>query len=237
MSQNDVVGVLRNVELLASAQPGLHYARHVLFADKRAGDALPPVGRGKAIAAADGWRAHVGRSTVITGNAEYVLGQLVDLRNAVVVVVKSDDIDAVQPRLEQLAATREVHLVPLTHTAIRIIVSDAAQVVVQAFGEDGWVTQPLLVQASEPQTRRTRNGKTTSAHVAVSTSIEAPSAEAASDITEPVSVDDSKLAEPPSEIVVNDEALPVDADATVVDEPTQSDQTPDTEKAEQAEEN
>lgn len=161
MSQNDVVGLVPKLNLLAEAHPGLHYARHVLLLDQPAGAPLPPVGRGRAVAAAGGWRAHVGRATLVAGVGEYVLAELAlgDLRSAVVLLVQGD-VEAVQQWAQPIAAQREVHVVPVGASALRVIVSDAAQVVVQALGAEGWLPLASLVSApSGTQGRRGRSVK------------------------------------------------------------------------------
>jgi hypothetical protein len=121
--------------------------------------------------------------------------------------------------------------------AIRIIVSDAAQVVVQAYGEDGWAAQSLLLQASEPQTRRARNGKGAGAQAASPAVAEPPAAVASDDAPVPIAVDDAKLPEPPAEIVMPPELLAEASDVTATVPPTQPEPVTDTEQAEQAEEN
>jgi hypothetical protein len=231
MSQNDVVGVLPTVDLLADAQQGVHYARQVLLLDQPAGAVLPAVGRGKAVAAADGWRAHVGRSTIVAGAAEYVLEQLTDLRSAVVLLVVGD-VEAVQVRAAHLASAREVHLLPVAGAALRVIVSDAAQVVVQALGTDGWLAQATLVApTSGPQGRRGRASRDEAAPAAETAPTGQPIA--ATDDAAPAPVADAQLPDPPAEIVVRPEVLD---EATDTAAPSQAEQVTDTAQAEQAEE-
>lgn len=163
MSQNDVVGVLPTIDLLPGAQPGLHYARHVLLLDQPAGATLPPVGRGRAVAAAGGWRAHVGRATVLAGDAAYLSAQLasVDLRAAVVVLATGATDELATP-LRALAAHRELHVVAVEGAALRVVVTDAAQVQVQALaGTGAWEPQHTLQAApSAPQALRKRVART-----------------------------------------------------------------------------
>lgn len=189
MSQNDVVGLVPELHMLADAQPGLHYARCVLLLDQKVGAPLPPVGRGRAVAAAGGWRAHVGRATIIAGVSEYVQAELVlgDIRNAVVLLVRGD-VEGVGQLVSSVAPSREVHLVDIGDAALRIIVSDAAQVVVQRLGTDGWTPlSTLLVPASAPQGRRTRPGKAEVAPAQPTAPVEPPVAPVAPvEIAEPV---------------------------------------------------
>jgi len=233
MSQNDVVGIVPELHLLAEAQPGVHYARLVLLLDQPAGAALPAVGRGKAVAAADGWRAHVGRSTIVVGAAEYVLGQLADLRSAVVLLVVGD-VEAVQARAMQLASAREVHLLPVGSAALRVIVSDAAQVVVQALGTDGWLPQASLVSATSGSLgRRGRSGRGEGAPVTSIAPTEPPVAPADDAAPAPVADADAQLPEPPAEVMVPPELL---AEASEAAAPQQAEPVTETEQAEQAEE-
>lgn len=242
MSQNDVVGIVPELHLLAEAQPGLHYARQVLLLDQPAGVALPAVGRGKAVPAAEGWRAHVGRSTIVVGATEYVLGQLADLRSAVVLLVVGDS-EAVQARAAQLASSREVHVLPVAGAALRVIVSDAAQVVVQALGTDGWLPQASLISAtSSPLGRRGRSGRGEVAPTPATAPTEPPVAAVGDAADAPVDDANSQLPEPPAEVVVPPEVLAEASEdseaseATATEAPPQPEPVTDTEQAEQAEE-
>ena len=229
MSQNDVVGLVPELTLLAEAQPGLHYARHVLLLDQPAGAPLPPVGRGRAVAAAGGWRAHVGRATLVAGVGEYVLAELAlgDLRSAVVLLVQGD-VEAVQQWAQQLAAQREVHVVPVGSAALRVIVSDAAQVVVQAFGVDGWLPLASIVPAtSAPQVRRSRSIKG-----------EAAPTHPIGPVEPPVGHADGDAPAPKAEATTAPEQLPdppavIEVDASVL-QPEAQPEAPATEQAEQA---
>lgn len=165
MSQNDVVGVLPTMDLLPSAQPGLHYARHVLLLDQPPGATLPPVGRGRAVAAAGGWRAHVGRATLLAGDPAYLGAQLgsADLRAAVVVLV-AGPVDELAATLQVLATHHEVHALTVADAALRVVVTDAAQVQVQALAAGAWEPQHTLqAPASAPQAARKRTVRTDAA--------------------------------------------------------------------------
>lgn len=239
MSQNDVVGLVPELPLLAEAQPGLHYARHVLLLDQPAGSPLPPVGRGRAVAAAGGWRAHVGRATLVAGVGEYVLAEVVlgDLRSAVVLLVQGD-VEAVQQWAQQLAAQREVHVVPVGSAALRVIVSDAAQVVVQALGTDGWLPLASLVSAtSSPQGRRGRSGKGEAAPTQPVAPVEPPVGPAEGSAPAPQAeapAPPEQLPDPPAVVEVDASVLPPEAqpEAPTTEQAEQA----ATEQAEQAEE-
>jgi hypothetical protein len=175
----------------------------------------------------------VGRSTIVAGAAEYVLAQLADLRSAVVLLVVGD-VEAVQLRAAQLASAREVHLLPVLDAALRVIVSDAAQVVVQALGTDGWLPQASLVSASSGlQARRGRSGRGEGTPAPTLAPVEPPVA-ATCDATEaPDALTDGQLPDPPAEVEVPPELL---ADASEAAAPQQAEPVTDTEQAEQAEE-
>jgi hypothetical protein len=236
VSQNDVVGLVPELTLLAEAQPGLHYARHVLLLDQPAGVPLPPVGRGRAVAAAGGWRAHVGRATLVAGVGEYVLAELAlgDLRSAVVLLVQGD-VEAVQQWAQTLAAQREVHVVPVGASVLRVIVSDAAQVVVQSLGADGWLPLASLVSAtSGPQGRRSRSIKGEAAPTQPAGPVEPPVGPAEGDEPAPQAeapTAPEQLPDPPAVIEVDATVLQPEAPAT-----EQAEQAA-TEQAAQAEEN
>lgn len=229
MSQNDVVGLVPELNLLAEAQPGLHYARHVLLLDQPAGAPLPPVGRGRAVAAAGGWRAHVGRATLVAGVGEYVLAELAlgDLRSAVVLLVQGD-VEAVQQWAQPIATQREVHVVPVGGSALRVIVSDAAQVVVQALAADGWLPLASLVSApSGPQGRRGRSAKGEAAPPSPVAPVEPPVADAVGDAPAPQPEAPSapeQLPDPPAVIVLE----------ATEPQPEPQPEAPTTEQAEQA---
>lgn len=240
MSQNDVVGLVPKLNLLAEAHPGLHYARHVLLLDQPAGAPLPPVGRGRAVAAAGGWRAHVGRATLVVGVGEYVLAELAlgNLRSAVVLLVQGD-VEAVQQWAQPIAAQREVHVVPVGGAALRVIVSDAAQVVVQALGADGWLPLASLVSAtSSPQGRRGRPVKGEAASTQPVAPVEPPVAPTEGDAPAPQPEAPSapeQLPDPPAVIVLEaTEPQPEPQPEAPAEE--QPPEAPTTEQAEQAEE-
>ncbi len=147
MSQTDVVGIVPSLDLLPLAQPGLHYARHVLFTDQPGGAPLPAVGRGRAVAARHGYRAQVGRASLLAGAQPYLLRALAvgDLRAAVVLLVYGDA-PAVRDAAQSLTSHHEVHVVDVGSAALRVVVSDAAQVAVQAYGPGGWQPVPTLMR-------------------------------------------------------------------------------------------
>lgn len=155
MSHTELVGIIPDITLLADAQSGVHYARHVLLLGLSEGDPLPPVGRGKAVAASS-WRSHINRATVVVGPSDYLLSSLHDLRSAVVLVA-TDDGAGVMEQATKLASYREVHLVTSISDAIRVIIPDAAQIVVQAHHRGYWQVVDTFVETATP--KRTRNGR------------------------------------------------------------------------------
>lgn len=158
MRQNDLVGILPAVDQLGAVQQGLHYARHVLLMDLGEGDKLPPVGRGRAVAGAAGWRAHVGRATVLVGTGAQLGDMLSDLRSAVVAVVCGEAGAAVE-RVTALAGTHEAHVVQLGAEPLRVIVSDAGQVSVQAWDAE-WRTVSTVVAGAPEAVRKKRRSTT-----------------------------------------------------------------------------
>lgn len=158
MRQNDLVGVLPTADQLAAVQPSLHYARHVLLMDTDDSATLPPVGRGRAVAGAAGWRAHVGRATVVVGTDAQLSEMLHDLRSAVVAVVCGTAGASVE-RVNALAATHEAHVVQLGAEPLRVIVSDAGQVSVQAWDGE-WRSLTTVVTAALEATRKKRRTTT-----------------------------------------------------------------------------
>jgi hypothetical protein len=154
MRQNDLVGVLPTADQLAAVQQSLHYARHVLLMDVEDSAKLPPVGRGRAVAGAAGWRAHIGRATVVVGTDAQLAELLHDLRSAVVAVV-CGEAGAAAERVAALGATHEAHIVHLGAEPLRIIVSDAGQVSVQAWDGE-WRSLVTVVTAAPEAARKKR---------------------------------------------------------------------------------
>jgi len=175
MRQNDLVGVLPTVDLLSAVQPSLHYARHVLLMDVNEGEKLPPVGRGRAVAGAAGWRAHVGRATVMVGTDAQLAELLHDLRSAVVAVVCGEPGASVE-RVNALAGTHEAHVVQLGAEPLRVIVSDAGQVSVQSWNGE-WQSLSTVVSGAVETPRKKR--KQTTPGVDVAPTPAAPASETA----------------------------------------------------------
>lgn len=222
MSQNDVVGLVPTLDLLTLAQPGLHYARHVLLADQQHGAPLPPVGRGKAVAARHGYRAQVGRASLLAGAEPYLLRALAggDLRAAVVLLVYGDA-PALRDAAQQLASHHEVHVAQVGGAALRVVVSDAAQVAVQVQGPTGWhALQTLQRPAGAPQGAPAPQAEVQAAPEATARP-GAPGAPVAHDVP-------GQLAAPPDEILLPPEGP--DGDAA-----SGSDSDTTAEQAEQAE--
>lgn len=191
MRQNDIVGVLPFSAQLDAVQGGLHYARHVLLMDVGEGDKLPPVGRGRAVAGAAGWRAHVGRATVVVGTDAQVAELLHDLRSALVVVV-CGELGASVLRVAALGATHEAHVVQLGSEPLRVIVSDAGLVSVQAWDGE-WRTLTTVVGAVEAP-RKKRKQPTSSADVAPTPAAPASDTGAAGATSEAVSTSHDETA-------------------------------------------
>tara|TARA_R110000868_G_scaffold68624_2_gene202819 strand:+ start:104 stop:709 length:606 start_codon:yes stop_codon:yes gene_type:complete len=179
MRQNDLVGVLPTADQLAAVQPSLHYARHVLLMDTDDSATLPPVGRGRAVAGAAGWRAHVGRATVVVGTDAQLSEMLHDLRSAVVAVVCGTAGASVE-RVNALAATHEAHVVQLGAEPLRVIVSDAGQVSVQAWDGE-WRSLTTVVTAAPEATRKKRRTTTEPAPTPVPTAADTGEAGAAAE--------------------------------------------------------
>ena len=158
MKENDVVGIVPSTSQLDSVQQGLHYARHVLLMDCAGGAAMPPVGRGAAVAAAGGWVAHVGRATVLVGTSAQVLAMLAlgGLRGAVVAVIAGPTHSEAAAAVRQLAATHEAHLAHLAGEPLRVIVSDVGLVCVQVWQADNWCQLGTVQDAPEPAKRKGR---------------------------------------------------------------------------------
>lgn len=155
MSHTELVGIIPDITLLHEAQSGVHFARHVVLLDAAEGSALPPVGRGKAVAASS-WRSHINRSTVVVGPTAYLLANLHDLRSAAVLVA-TDDGAGVSEQATKLAAHREVHLVTSMSDALRVIIPDAAQIVVQVYRKGCW--QPIDTIVQPATTKRSRSSR------------------------------------------------------------------------------